>query len=197
MAAEWLAPLLLLHLVSTLLMAAPFYMLVVVNERARFAIPPGYDTDRYMENIIKAQPQRCYAFLAVILVTGVALTWGAGYSLASTLTNLSLLTKIAVFLVLVSLLSYVHFGIQPRIERLLAGLAPGRPVPDAERPRLVRLRIRRKRLSAICLFLVLTEVIMGVRVFNAYSPLLTSIFLVAAAFFAWRAYRRPVVFGWF
>jgi hypothetical protein len=50
---EWRAFLLVVHLVSTLLMAAPFYMLVIFNERAYFGAPMGYFIDRYMENIIR------------------------------------------------------------------------------------------------------------------------------------------------
>ncbi len=78
MSAEIRAVLLLLHLVAMLFMAAPLYMLIIVNERARFNIPPGYNTDRYMENIIKKQPMRCYAYMAVILITGILLTWARG-----------------------------------------------------------------------------------------------------------------------
>jgi len=70
----------LMHLIAALFMAAPLYMLIMVNERARFAVPPGYNTDRYMENIIKGQPIRCYTYLAVVLITGLLLTgldgWG-------------------------------------------------------------------------------------------------------------------------
>src|SRR3989304_8460020 len=94
---------LLLHLIAMLFMAAPLYMLIIVNERARFAVPPGYNTDRYMENIIKAQPQRCYAFLGVILVSGAILLWGAGLDLAAVAANWALLLKIGIFVVLLAL----------------------------------------------------------------------------------------------
>ena len=71
MAPEIRVVVLLLHLVAMLFMAAPLYALITVNERARFAAPPNYNTDRYLENVIKNQPIRCYAYLAVILVTAV------------------------------------------------------------------------------------------------------------------------------
>src|SRR3989304_2293836 len=103
---------LLLHLIAMLFMAAPLYMLIIVNERARFAVPPGYNTDRYMENIIKRQPIRCYAYMAVILVTGILLIWARGWIW----TNWALIAKLVVFAVLIGLLSYVPLGIQPRIE---------------------------------------------------------------------------------
>src|SRR4030066_1588334 len=102
--------LLLLHLLSMLFMAAPLYMLIIVNERARFTVPPGYNTDRYMENIIKGQPIRCYSYMAIILVTGILLTWSSGWNWTAP----ALIAKLVVFAVLIGLLSYVHFGIQPR-----------------------------------------------------------------------------------
>jgi len=184
---------LLLHLVAMLFMAAPLYMLIIVNERARFSVPPGYNTDRYMENIIKGQPIRCYAYLAVILVTGVLLTWARGWIW----TDWALISKLIVFTLLTSLLSYVHFKIQPQIENVLSGCNPGEELPAEKRPVLLTWRRRRKRLASLCLFLVLTALIMGVRVTWGYAPWLVAVFMVAAAIFAWRVYRTPIRFGWF
>ena len=183
---------LLLHLIAMLFMAAPLYMLIIVNERARFAVPPGYNTDRYMENIIKRQPIRCYAYMAVILVTGILLTWARGWIW----TDWALIAKLVTFAVLAGLLSYVHFNIQPRIESVLAGCNPGEEVSVKDKPILLAWRTRRKRLAATCLFLVLTALIMGVRVTWGFAPWLVVVFLVIAALFAWRAYRQPVTWGW-
>ncbi len=61
MPTELRAAMMLLHLIATLFMAAPLYALISVNERARFTVPPNYNTDRYLENLIKRQPIRCYA----------------------------------------------------------------------------------------------------------------------------------------
>ncbi len=184
---------LLFHLVAMLFMAAPLYALLAVNERARFAVPPNYNTDRYLENIIKSQPIRCYAYLAVILVTGILLTWARGWIW----TDWALIAKLVAFALLVGLLSYVHFGIQPHIERVLAGCKPGEEIPTEKRPTLLAWRSRRKRLAGICLFLVLTALIMGVRVAWSYAPWLAAVFMLAAALFAWRVYRTPVRLGWF
>ncbi len=184
---------LLLHLIAMLFMAAPLYMLIIVNERARFAVPPGYNTDRYMENIIKRQPIRCYAYMAVILVTGILLTWARGWIW----TDWALIAKLVTFAILAGLLSYVHFNIQPRIESILAGCKPGEEVSAKDKPILLAWRTRRKRLAATCLFLVLTALIMGVRVTWGFAPWLVVVFLVIAALFAWRAYRRRVTWVWF
>ncbi|MBI2957855.1 MAG: hypothetical protein HYY32_03340, partial [Chloroflexi bacterium] len=72
----------------------------------------------------------------------------------------------------------------------------GEEVAAADKPELVRWRSRRKRLAATCLFLILSSLVMGVRVSMVYAPWLVVVFLVAAAVFAWRAYRTPVRMGW-
>ncbi|MBI4283640.1 MAG: hypothetical protein HY663_04135 [Chloroflexi bacterium] len=193
MSPEVKAVVLLLHLVAMLFMAAPLYMLIIVNERGRFAVPPGYNTDRYMENIIKRQPMRCYAYMAVIFITGILLTWAKGWIW----TDWALIVKLVVFAILLGLLSYVHFGIQPHVESILNKLKPGEQLPAADRPTLLVWRGRRKRLAVTCLFLVLVALIMGVRVTWGYAPWLAVVFVVAAALFAWQAYRRPLPWGWF
>ncbi len=185
---------LLIHLVAMLFMAAPLYALITVNERARFAVPPNYNTDRYLENVIKRQPIRCYTYLAVIIITGVLLTWYKGWIW----TDWALIAKMVVVVAIAWLLSYVHFNIQPHIESILDKLKPGEEVSAEDRPTLMAWRIRRKRLAGFCLFLVLTGVIMGVRVTFSYMPWwVVVIFLIAAVLFAWRVYRNPVRFGWF
>ncbi len=184
---------LLLHLVAMLFMAAPLYALLAVGERGRFTIPPNYNTDRYLENILKSQPVRCFAYLAVILVTGILLTWARGWMWA----DWALIAKLVAFALLVGLLSYVHFTIQPHIESILTGWKPGEEVSSDKRPTFLAWRGRRKRLAGICLFLVLTGLIMGLRVTLSYAPWLVAVFVVAAALFAWRVYRTPVRLGWF
>jgi len=185
---------LLLHLVAMLFMAAPLYALIAVNERVRFTTPPNYNTDRFLENMIKGQPIRCYFYLAVIIITGVLLTWYKGWIW----TDWALIAKMVVVVAIAWLLSYVHFNIQPHIESILDKLKPGEEVSAEDRPTLMAWRSRRKRLAGFCLFLVLTGLIMGVRVTFSYMPWwVVVIFLVAAALFAWRVYRNPVRFGWF
>ncbi len=184
---------LLLHLIAMLFMAAPLYALLAVNERGRFAIPPNYNTDRYLENILKSQPVRCYAYLTVILVTGILLTWAHGWMWA----DWALIAKLVAFAALVSLLSYVHFVIQPHIENILTGWKPGEEIPADKKSTFLAWRSRRKRVAGICLFLVLTSLIMGVRVTWGYAPWLAVVFVAAAALFSWRVYRVPVRLGWF
>lgn len=184
----------LMHVASALFMAAPLYMLIIVNERARLGAPLGLPHDAYLENIIRRQPVRCYAYLAVLAVSGIALaTSSAG---PEGLLVPSVLAKLAATVALFVILSYVHLGLQPRIDAELASLAPGAPASEDAKRVVPALRLRRKRLAATCLFLVLVAVAFGVRLLVALSPLATAVVLVAALALAWRAYRTGVRYGY-
>ncbi len=98
-------------------------------------------------------------------------------------------------LVLMGLLSYVHFGLQPVIERQIAEINPEAP-PENFSAQLKPLRVRRKRLATSCLFIVLTTIILGVQVYARFSPLLTISLILLAALFSWRANKTLVRFGW-
>src|SRR4030065_853496 len=178
-------------------MAAPLYMLIIVNERARFGLPPGYNTDRYMENIIKRQPIRCYAYLAVIFITGLLLIRINGLEWASLISDWTLLIKIVAFILLTSFLSFIHFGVQPKIETILSTVKPDGLIPDEEKPKLLALQTRRKGFSGLCLFLVLTSLLAGTRLTLGLSPLIFFVFVILSAPFAYRAYKVPIPKGWF
>lgn len=193
---EWRAFLLVVHLLSTTLMAAPFYMLVIVNERALFGGPLDYRTDRYMENIIRHNAVRCFIFQGTMLASGLALTYVSGYGWGSLVTVPALIVKWVALLALVSLLSYIHFSLQPRIENLMEQVKPDSPVPADVAPKIGALRRQRKKLSGVCLFLVLTALILGLKVTFAYNVYLAIGLIIAAAFYAWRVYRKPVRLGW-
>ncbi|MGZ6207675.1 MAG: hypothetical protein ACXWMS_08980 [Syntrophales bacterium] len=194
---NWRSIILAIHLVAMFFMAAPLYMLIIVNERARFGLPPGYNTDRYMENIIKKQPIRCYAYLGVILATGLLLIWITGRGWTALFTDWTLLIKVVTFILLTGFLSYIHFGVQPKIERVLSTIKPDSLLPDSEKPKLVVLRTRRKRFSGLCLFLVLTALLAGTKLTLGLTPLIFFIFVALSALFAYRAYKVPIPKGWF
>lgn len=193
---EWRAFLLLVHLLSTLLMAAPFYMLVIVNERARFGVPLGYFTDRYMENIIRNNAVRCFIFQGTMAASGLGLIQVTHRGWSSLVTEPAMVIKWVALLTLVSLLSYIHFSVQPRIEALINQVKRDEPVPEGLGPQISTLRSRRKKLSGVCLFLVLTALIMGLRATFFYDPYMAGIFVAVAAVYAWRVYRKPVPLGW-
>lgn len=195
----WLQVVKFLHILAVVFMAWPLYALITVNERGRLGVPLGSDADRYMENIIKGQTIRCYVFQLTALVTGVVLVSLYGVGLNALLTNWVLAAKTGLLLALMGLLSYVHLGVQPRLDRLFqaAGEAEGNPtVPEEIASRIGPLRVRRKRLAGLCLFLVITTIILGLQVFARYNPILTGALIALAALFAWQAYKRPIGYGW-
>ena len=183
-----------LHILAVVFMAAPLYNLIVVNERLRFGKAP-FAVDRYFENLIKTNAIRCFVFQATAFVTGIALIPLSGQPLSTLFHNWVLLAKFLLLLVLSSLLSYVHLGIQPRIEVLLAQVQ-GTEIPAAILSQMVPWRVRRKKLAAFCLFVVITLVLLGLQVYSRFDPLLTGLLLLLAALFSWRVYKTPVSYGW-
>ncbi len=183
-----------LHILAVVFMSAPLYNLIVVNERLRFGDAP-YAVDRYFENLIKTNALRCYVFQATALVTGLLLLVLTGLSLGELVANRVLLAKLVLLLTLTVLLSYVHFGIQPRIEALLAQVQ-GEAIPSSIAGELRPWRSRRKKLAGVCLFFVILLVLLGLQVFGPFSLMTNGLLVLAAAAFAWRVYTSPIRYGW-
>lgn len=190
-AVDAIALLAVVHVASALFMAAPLYMLIIVNERARLGAPLGLPHDAYLENIVRQQPIRCFAYLTVLTLSGVGLIVARGDGPSATLA-----TKIAAAAILFAILGYVHFRLQPRIDALLATLAPGAAAPAQTARLLPALRLRRKRLAATCLFLVLVAAVLGVRLLLQFSPVVAVVVIAAVAALSWRAYRTGVRYGY-
>ncbi len=182
-----------LHIITVVFMAAPLYNLVVVNERVKFG-KAHVQVDRYFENLIRGNATRCYVFQATALATGVLLV-AVGGSLATLVRNWVLLTKLIILLVLTGLLSVVTFSLQPRIDGLLAQVT-GESIPQEIAAQLGPIRLRRKRLAATCLFLVITTVLLGLQVAVPFGVPLNALLLVLVALFAWRVYSTPIPYGW-
>jgi hypothetical protein len=138
-----------LHILAVVFMSAPLYNLIVVNERVRFGSAP-FAVDRYFENIIKGAAVRCYVYQLTALVTGLLLLPLAGLPWDSLFENGMLLVKLLLLLALMSLLSVVHFRIQPAIEKLLSQVKEDE-IPKEIAERIAPLRMSRKRLAALCL----------------------------------------------
>ncbi len=56
--------------------------------------------------------------------------------------------------------------------------------------------MRRKKIAATCLFLVLALILLGPQVFERFSSVLTLTLLLASALFAWHAFRTQIPYGW-
>ena len=186
----------LIHFAAFMFMAAPLFMLIIVNERAVFGRALDPKLDRYMENIITRNHVRCFVFQGTVLASGVGLLILRGYGVESLFLNWALGVKVLILLALVGLLAYISTVIQPRINSLL-GQVEKEPARAGElAPQIWGLRRRRKKLSSLCLFLVLTALILGLRLIFPYSLVLTLVFIALAGVFAWRVYSSLLPWGW-
>lgn len=185
------------HLLAAVFMAAPLYALLAVNERGRFGTAITHNLDNYLEGMIRRQPLRCYAYLAMLLVTGLLLLSLFLGGLGLLVESRTLAAHVIFFALLTGFLSYVHFGLQPRIDALMARVPAAGSAPEGVEPAIWTLRRRRKRLATTCLFLVIGTILLGLRVVAPFSAMLTVVLLALAVLFAWRVYRSLLPYGWF
>jgi hypothetical protein len=185
-----------LHVMSFVFMSVPLFNLIVVNERALLGRSFDYYADRYMENIIKHGAYRCYVFQLTALITGLLLLVFGPLGIEAVWTSWVIIVKIALLCVLIGMLSYVHFRLQPRIESILSNFNADSDVPDNLASQLKPYRVRRKRMATICLFLVITAIILGLQVYRIFNPLLTLILLGLAGLFSWKVNKTLMRFGW-
>jgi len=183
------------HIITAILMAWPFYALVAVNQRARLGPPLGDRADVYMENVVKSRVVPCYVFQATALVSGLWLIFAAGLGLGVLVTDWVLGLKFVLLVVVAALLSVVNFNLQPRIDALFAK-ARGGQIEEADAAQIRALRTTRKKLSSFCMFFVLVEAMLGVQAFAAFPLWLTGAFVIAIAAFTWRAYNSLTRYGW-
>ncbi len=185
-----------LHVMSFVFMSVPLFNLIIVNERALLGISFNYHVDRYMENIIKNGAYRCYIFQTTVLLSGILLLIFGQLDIEALGTNGSILTKTILLIILMVLLSYVHFTLQPKIESIMSSLDPDSKAPDELVAQLKPYRVRRKWMATFCLFLVITIIILGLQVFGAFHPLLTIILIGLAGLFALRVNKTLIKLGW-
>ncbi len=185
-----------LHIIGFVFMSVPLFNLIVVNERAQLGAAFNYHADRYMENIIRRGAARCFVFQTTVLITGVLLLFLGPLGISTLWTSWIVLAKTFLLLTLMALLSYVHFGLQPRIEALLAGIGSETTVPGDFAAQLKPYRVRRKRVATLCLFLVITAIILGLQVYGTFSPYLTLLLIALAGVFALRVNKTLIRFGW-
>ena len=183
-----------LHILPVIFMSAPLYNLIVVGERARFG-KASIQVDRYLENILRGNSTRCYIYQLTALFTGVLVVALHGDPLSSIFTNQVILLKGILLGVLMSMLSIVHFHLQPNIDSILSQVS-GDTIPEDVLSKLIPLRLFRKRMSAICLFLVITTIILAVQVYRPVDLRLTSLLIILVGLFSWRVYKKGAPRGW-
>jgi hypothetical protein len=185
-----------IHVIGFVFMSTPLFNLIVVNERALLGSSFNYWVDRYQENIIRHGAIRCYVFQLTVLFSGVLLIIFGPLGLEALWTSWIVLVKTIILFTMMGLLSYVHFKLQQKIESIMTEIGPEDAVPEDFASRLKPYRVKRKRLATFCLFLVITSIILGLQVFDLFSPVLTFILISVGALFAWKANRTLIRFGW-
>ncbi|TET70838.1 MAG: hypothetical protein E3J44_05335 [Candidatus Aminicenantes bacterium] len=188
--------LIFLHVMGFVFMSTPLFNLIVVNERALLGPSFNYYADRYMENIIRHGAIRCYVFQFTVLISGVFLVIFGPVGIEALWTSWIVLAKTLILFTMMGLLSYVHFGLQPKIESLVLKIGPEDAVPDGLSAQLKPYRVRRKRLATFCLFLVITAIILGLQVYSSFGSILTIVLIGIGALFAWKANKTLIRFGW-
>ena len=177
-------------------MSIPLFNLIVVNERAQMGAAFNYSVDRYFENIIRRGAFRCFVFQGTALATGLLLLVMGPLGVGALVTNWVVLLKTLLLIALFVLLSYVHFGLQPKIEAVLANIDADSPLPNDFGAQLKPYRVMRKRLATFCLFLVVTTIILGLQVYARFNPILTVVLIALAGLFSWRVNKTLIRFGW-
>jgi len=184
------------HIISFVFMSIPLFNLIVVNERALMGSSFNFGTDRYMENIIRHGAVRCYVFQLSVFISGILLLVYGHWGIQALWTNYILLAKTIILFTLMGLLSYVHFSLQPKIDSFFNDITAETKVPDNFLASVKPFRVLRKRLATVCLFLVLTTIILGMQVYAPFSWTLNLILIGLAGLFAWRVNKTLVLFGW-
>lgn len=185
-----------IHVVTAVLMAWPFYALVAVNQRGKLGPPVGDRLDMYLENIIKNRTMPCFVFQGTALVTGTALVVLRDKPLGSIINEPVLALKFFPLLLIGAILLYVYDSLQPEIDGLFAQ-AGGLPASPELAQQINALRLRRKRLATVCLFVVLLSAMLGVQVWAAFPLGLSAALTAFIALFTWRAYSTTTPYGWF
>ena len=186
----------LVHIISFVFMSIPLFNLIVVNERALMGSSFNFGTDRYMENIIRHGAVRCYVFQLSVFISGILLLVFGHWGIQALWTNYILLAKTFILFTLMGLLSYVHFSLQPKIDLFFKDITPETKVPDNFLASVKPFRVLRKRLATVCLFLVLTTIILGMQVYTPYSITLNLLLIGLVGLFAWRVNKTLILFGW-
>jgi hypothetical protein len=149
-----------------------------------------------MENIIKHGAYRCYVFQSTVFITGVLLLVFGPLGIEALWTNWIILGKTILLLILMGMLSFVHFKLQSKIESFLSELDADSTIPENLVSQLKPYRVQRKRMATFCLFLVITAIIFGLQVYDSFGLLLNIILIVIAGLFAMKANKTLIRFGW-
>jgi hypothetical protein len=183
------------HVVTAVLMAWPYYALVVVNQRAGLGPPLGDRADTFMETTLKNRVVPCFVFQATAMASGLWLVFRFGGGFDDLIDNTRLGVKFLLLVFIAGLLTYVHVRLQPKIDDLFDALEAEPGNPEVAQ-RIGALRLYRKRFASVCLFCVLVMVMLGVQTWAPFAAWLTWVMVAAIAAFTYRTYRSGSPYGW-
>lgn len=190
------ALLLVIHITTIVLLAGPFYALMIVNERALLGRGMYYWADKYMEDVIRTHLTRCCVYNWTAMISGLLLIITTKGSLAAVFSNWILPVKIVLLGTNMLMRGYSRHIIQPKIDRLLEQVK-GDPIPDEIVGQVRPLRLLRKNLTTICFFDVLVLIILGVQLARPLPAIGIVAFVALAALFTARAFKTTIRHGWF
>lgn len=184
--------LIVIHAITSILMAWPYYALIVTGERVKLGAPRDRSDD-FMENIIRQQSFRCVIFQLTLLISGAVIIHMRtdGLLIDTLQTNLRLLGKVILVLLLVGMNIYMVFYLQPRIDKNLEA----DPSDQAAAAQVKKYRFRRRWMAAVCLWYVVMAVILGVQAWASFGIGFIIAAAVVAALFVLNTYLRLSRFG--
>jgi uncharacterized membrane protein len=143
--------LLFLHILGFIgLVGGPLYLIRVPNQRAKLGVGFTFWVDKFMENILRVQPSRCFWYMMLLIVTGVllgAVEWGWD-GLAELLVG-PLGIKLVLVLAILFIILYGWTNVAPRIEAIVNTASPDQNPSKTDLELLARLRKRRKQLCTV------------------------------------------------
>jgi hypothetical protein len=184
------------HVISFVFMCVLLFNLIVANERSLLGITFNYEADHHMENIIKNGVRWCYIFQATTLISGILLLVLGDIGIEALWADWIVLSKTIILFILMGMISYVHFNLQPKIESFLTALSTGSELSDNFILELKPYRILRKWMTSFYLFLVIAAIILGIQVYATFNPALTIILIGIAGLFSIKADKILIRLGW-
>jgi hypothetical protein len=149
-----------------------------------------------MENIIKNGVRWCYIFQATTLISGILLLVLGDIGIEALWADWIVLSKTIILFILMGMISYVHFNLQPKIESFLTALSTGSELSNNFILQLKPYRVMRKWMTSFYLFLVIAAIVLGIQVYATFNPLLTIILIGLAGLFSIKADKILIRFGW-
>ena len=143
--------LLFLHIFGFIgLVGGPLYMLRVPNERGKLGVGFTFWVDKFMENILRVQPSRCFWYMMLLVVTGVllgAIEWGWDGMAEMLLGPLGI--KLVFVLASLLIILYGWSRVAPRIEAIVNSASADNNPGKADLELLALMRKKRKQLCTV------------------------------------------------